>query len=197
VSTGGGKRVKRPDEEIEAPMDDETPVAGPPRRSRRWNVLGLVAAVLVLISGAGAWWYSASDDTLDAAEARDVVLVQAQRNVETLNTLDYRKVDEGLKAWTAATTGTLGDQLRAIGPEDRKLLADQKKISTGKVVDAAVVDLDDRTATVIVSVEITVRDGEDTSADPTVKRNRFSADLALVKGRWKLENLQQVAVSLS
>ena len=49
----------------------------------------------------------------------------------------------------------------------------------------------------IVSVEITVRDGEDTSADPTVKRNRFSADLALVKGRWKLENLQQVAVSLS
>ena len=197
MSTGGGKRVKRPDEEIEAPMDDETPVAGPPRRSRRWNVLGLVAAVLVLISGAGAWWYSASDDTLDAAEARDVVLVQAQRNVETLNTLDYRKVDEGLKAWTAATTGTLGDQLRAIGPEDRKLLADQKKISTGKVVDAAVVDLDDRTATVIVSVEITVRDGEDTSADPTVKRNRFSADLALVKGRWKLENLQQVAVSLS
>ena len=124
MSTGGGKRVKRPDEEIEAPMDDETPVAGPPRRSRRWNVLGLVAAVLVLISGAGAWWYSASDDTLDAAEARDVVLVQAQRNVETLNTLDYRKVDEGLKAWTAATTGTLGDQLRAIGPEDRKLLAD-------------------------------------------------------------------------
>lgn len=197
MSTGGGKRVKRPDEEIEAPMDDETPVAGPPRRSRRWKVLGLVAAVLVLISGAGAWWYSASDDTLDAAEARDVVLVQAQRNVETLNTLDYRKVDEGLKAWTAATTGTLGDQLRAIGPEDRKLLADQKKISTGKVVDAAVVDLDDRTATVIVSVEITVRDGEDTSADPTVKRNRFSADLALVKGRWKLENLQQVAVSLS
>jgi Mce-associated membrane protein len=42
-----------------------------------------------------------------------------------------------------------------------------------------------------------VRDGDDTSGPPTVKRNRFTADLVRTGGTWKLESLQQVAVNLS
>lgn len=68
---------------------------------------------------------------------------------------------------------------------------------TGRVVNAAVTDLDDDTATVIAAVEVTVRDGKDADAEPTVKRNRFSADLVRAGGTWKLESLQQVAVDLS
>ncbi len=37
---------------------------------------------------------------------------------------------------------------------------------------------------------------DDPNVEPTVKRNRFSADLVLVNGHWKIENLQQVAVGL-
>lgn len=168
------------------------------KRSRSWlpwALLGL--ALVVAISGLAAWRMASTDDSLAMGKARDEVLVTASAHIATLNSLDYRKVDEGLKGWSAVTTGTLNDQLAQVDDENRALLADQKKISVGKVIDAAVVNLEEDAATVIAAVEITVTDESKSDAEPTVKRNRFSADLVKVKGTWKLENLQQVAVSLS
>ena len=65
------------------------------------------------------------------------------------------------------------------------------------MVDAAIVDLTDDTATVIAAVETTVADGADAGAEPTVKRDRFTADLVKVGDDWLLEALVQVAVNLS
>lgn len=173
-------------------------VATDPRalRSRQLRLGALVVAALVLCSGLFAWWQTSNNDALLKAQTRDAVLVAASQHIQTMNTLDYRLVDAGLKAWAAATTGTLHDQLTGIGAEDRKLLADQKKISTGTVIDAAMIKLDNTSATVIASVEITVKDDANPDAKATIKRNRFSADLLKVGGLWKLESLQQVAVNL-
>ena len=161
-------------------------------------VPALVAAfgVIVMVVGLLSWWRAAHDDNAARAAVRDTVLIAATQDIETMNTLDYRQVDDGLTRWRAVTTGTLHDQLAQVSADDRKLLAQQQKVSTGKVIDAAVVDLGDGTATVIASVEVTVRDGADPTADPTVKRNRFTADLVHTGGTWKLESLDQVAVSL-
>ena len=177
----------------ELPPSDVTQDA--PSRWKRYGLLGV--ALLVAASGAFAWWQASHDADLKAADTRDVVLVQARQAIETMNTLDYRKVDAGVKAWAAVTTGTLRDQLAAVSAEDRTLLADQKKISTGRVVDAAVVDLDGNSATIIAAVEVTVKDAAKSDSEPTVKRNRFTADAVKVGGTWKLASLQQVAVSLS
>ena len=125
------------------------------------------------------------------------MLIVATSNIETLNSLDYRKVDEGLKSWAEVTTGTLHDQLAEVSDDERKLLADQQKISSGSVMDAAMTDFDDNSATVIAAVESTVNDGADPEAEPTVKRNRFSADLVKVGDEWLLESLEQVAVNMS
>lgn len=185
--------------EAETPTEGTPPVEGKRRAKRRpWQQWGLLAVALAAAaSGLFAWSNASGDKTVALAENRDTVLISARQNIETLNSLDYRKVDQGLKAWSAVTTGALHDQLVDVDKENRTLLADQKKISTGKVVDAAVIDLDSRTATVIAAVEITVEDAAKPGSTPTVKRNRFSADLVKVKGKWKLENLQQVAVNLS
>ena len=165
---------------------------------RPWQQWGLLAVALAaLVSGVIVWANASGDETVARADKRDTVLISARQNIETLNTLDYRAIDEGLKAWADVTTGLLHDQLTDVDAESRTLLADQKKISTGKVVDAAVIDLDDTTASVLAAVEITVKDDAKPGNEPTVKRNRFSADLTLVGGKWKLENLQQVAVNLS
>lgn len=183
--------------------DDETPPTKDEKKepaSRRLSttaLIGLMVALLLGISGGVAWWSASHSDDLAAASDRDAVLVAAKQHIATLNTLDYRKVDAGLKAWTSVTTGTLKDQFSSISADDRKLLADQKKISTGKVVDAAVLEVDGSSARVIASVEVEVRDGKDLSKDPTIKRNRFSADLTRSGGSWKLDTLQQVAVDLS
>ena len=190
-------------EPTEADTSDDT-VGETPTKSKAsgmkrggWLLLLLLVAALVAASGAFAWWQAAHDADRIAAQTRDTVLIEARQGIETMNTLDYRSVDKGVKAWSQVTTGTLRDQLAGVSAEDRTLLAEQKKISTGKVVDAAVIDVDDTTATVIAAVEVTVQDAAKPGSEPTVKRNRFSADLVKTGGRWKLESLQQVAVNLS
>lgn len=180
------------------PADASPPAASqdPKVRSTWKRVAPLAIAAMLAISGIAAWQGAARDDAIAAADTRDAVLITAKQQITTLNTLDYRNIDAGLKAWSAATTGTLHDQLAQVDAENRALLADQKKISTGKVIDAAVLEVDGDTASVIAAVEVTVVDGAKPDAASTVKRNRFSADLVKVKGAWKLENLQQVAVNL-
>ena len=188
--------------EVEAdarPEAEETASSGgPERRVRRWWPAAVaLLALLVMLAGLLSWWRASHDDGRALAQRRDAVLIAATAHIETLNSLDYQHVDKGLASWQAITTGTLHDQLAQVTADERKLLEDQKKISTGKVLDAAVFSLSDDTATVLASVEVTVRDGQDASAQPTVKRNRFSADMVDVHGKWLVENLQQVAVDIS
>lgn len=188
-------------EEAERPDTDDVPeeVDAGDRPVRRRDVVLLLGATVVLVAGLFVWWQGAHHDSaaVAKAETRDAVLIAATRHIETMNTLDYRHVDAGLKRWQRVTTGTLHDQLANVSEQDRQLLADQRKISTGKVVDAAVVDVDDDNATVLAAVEVTVRSDDGKKSEPAVKRNRYSADLVKVDGKWLLESLEQVAVSVS
>jgi|UPI0003C7DEF3 Mce-associated membrane protein len=174
--------------------DARTPsgVTRPPWPVLAVLLVGLVAAAV----GSWLWWSAAHDDDLELAQTRDTVLIEGTQHIETLNTLDYRDVDGGLEAWADATTGTMRDQLTAVDEAQRQLLADQQKISEGRVVEAGVLELDGDTATVVAAVEISVVDDANPGSEATVKRQRYSADLRLVKGEWKLENLVQVAVSV-
>lgn len=163
-----------------------------------WAQLALLAAALVVLgTGSLSWWQAEHDDALAMAERRDAVLIAARRNIEVMNSMDYRSVGKGVQRWEDVTTGVLHDQIVGITGEERKLVVQQKKIATARVVDAAVIDLENDSASVIAAVEVTVRDGAEKESEPSVKRNRFSADLVRVDGDWLLEKLQQVAVSLS
>jgi Mce-associated membrane protein len=178
--------------------DAEEVTRATPERGRSpwpWFVLaaGIVAVALALFS-----WQDASEVTdpdRARADLRDQAIIEGIAAVEAMNSMDHRDVAGGLEAWESVTTGTLRDQLLAVSAEERTLLAEEGKVATGKVVQAALTDLTTTTATMIAAVEVTVVDG-DTAAAPTVKRNRFSADLVLVDGHWKLENLGQVPVNL-
>ncbi|WP_408899676.1 hypothetical protein ACJ5H2_04320 [Nocardioides sp. R1-1] len=171
----------------------------PERSGVRSLELGLAVLAAVVLAVAVVSWVRAGDHdaaAVERAELRDTVLITARSHIETMNTLDHRDIAGGLEKWIDVSTGTLKDQLVATDEETRQLMADQQMVSTGKVVDAAVVDLTDSTATVIASVEVTVRDDADPAAEPSVKRNRFAADLVKVGGEWLLEGLDQVAVEL-
>jgi|GEM_PF-3351285 len=159
-----------------------------------WVVLAV--ALLLAVVGGRAWWFAEHDPDLDRAASRDAALIAARTHVATLTTLDGTDVDAGLEAWQAATTGLLHDQVSEVDDTNRALLADIGSTSTGRVLDAAVLELDGSTASVMVSVEVTVADLSTPTAEPTIKRNRFAADVRLVDGEWLLEDLQQVAVTL-
>lgn len=158
-----------------------------------WLLLAVsvIAVVLTFLS-----WRDASDDPdRDRAALRDDAMIEGIAAVETMTSMDHRDVEAGIKAWQAVSTGVLHDQLLSVGDDEEEMLASQGKIASGRVVQAALTELTDRTATLLAAVEVTVRD-EDAAKEPAVKRNRFSADLVLVNGHWKIENLQQVAVNL-
>ena len=183
------------------PQPKTTERTGHGGRGSRWRLqLGIATlAGCLVVAGLVAWHRARHHDDPMAQRAalRDQVLVAATHGIETMNTLDYRDLDGGLATWEEVTTGTLHDQLQSISKDDRSLLGAQRTSSVGKVIDAGVVDLDHDSASVIAAVEVTVipdpKAGDDAAA-PTVKRNRFAADLVKVGGRWLLESLQQVAV---
>ncbi len=182
-----------------------------------WVWVVLVLSIVAVATTSWSWRQADTDPELARAALRDEAIIEGTTAVETMNSMDYRDVAGGLKAWRSVTTGVLHDQLLQIGDDERQLLADQGKIATGRVVEAALTELTDRTATLIAAVEVTVRDkdsatdgdgsgagtdsgadsGTDPSNEPAVKRNRYSADLVLVDGHWKIENLGQVPVSIS
>jgi Mce-associated membrane protein len=199
VEEGAPAPVTRP-EDAEAP-DDEPPEDDVRPRTRErgdsWPWALLAAGVVAVAIALFAWQdvQGATDPDRERADLRDSAIIEGTAAVETMNSMDHRDVAAGVEAWQSVTTGTLHDQLVAISPQERELLAQQGKVATGKVVQAALTDLTATTATIIAAVEVTVVDSE-SGEEPSVKRNRFSGDLVLVDGEWKLENLGQVPVNL-
>lgn len=186
--------IETPDE---APADVPVELPGEVERSdRQWEGWALfVVALLVAASGVWAWWSAAQDSATDEARTRDAALIEVTAHMETLNTLNHADIDGGLRAWADASTGVFRDQLEAVSDEDRASLAEAGADSVGRVLEAAVfeLDTDSGTATVIAAVEITVTSDD---GETTTKRNRFSADAVLVDGDWLIDDLRQVAVTL-
>jgi Mce-associated membrane protein len=155
-------------------------------------MLGVVVAALVFAGWGGWTWFQAgNDDSLAYAGARDEVLSVARTQVATLTTLDAHDVDGGIDKWLAVSTGGLRDELAATDAKTRQTLKDAGTVATGRVLEAAVSELDTRsgTAKLLVSVEIsTAKDG----SPPVAKRNRFVAGMSRVDGGWKLSALDQV-----
>jgi Mce-associated membrane protein len=155
-------------------------------------MLGVVALALAFAGWAGWTWLSAEgDDSLAYATARDEVLAAGRAQVATLTTLDYHDVDAGIDRWLAVSTGGLRDELAATDDKTRQQLKANATVATGRVLDAAVSELDTRsgTAKLLVSVEIaTEKDG----SPPGASRNRFVAGMSRVDGGWKLAALDQV-----
>ena len=162
---------------------------------RRWPLrvaVGLVVAALAFAGWAGwTWWQAGQDDALSYAQTRDEVLAAGRSHVTLLTTLDSSDVDGGIDRWLSVSTGALRDELAATDAKTRKSLRDGGTVATGRVLDAAVSELDTRTGTakLLVSVEIatSVRGGE-----PATKRNRFVAGLTRTDRGWLLSALDQV-----
>ncbi|MBO2464842.1 nuclear transport factor 2 family protein [Actinomadura violacea] len=153
------------------------------------------ACLAVLAALFAAWagqnWYTAAHDGAHAySRTRDAVLQSAEQGVQNLSTLDYRDVDTGLATWLDSTTGDLHQQIA----QGRTGFTDQvrkaRTVTTAKILDAAVSELDERSgkASVLVAVETTVTPPGGT---PVTKQNRLEGRLARTPGGWKLSDLGQ------
>ncbi|WP_037311416.1 hypothetical protein [Amycolatopsis orientalis] len=156
--------------------------------------IAVFTAACAFAGWAGYTWFTAtSSEAVTYGNSRDEALRSGRELVARLTSLDHHRIDQGIADWLAASTGPLRDQLGKTDDATKQALTKDATVSTGKVLDAAISELDDHagTAKMLASVEITLaREG----AAPTTKRNRFAAGLTRTAEGWRLSALDQLPV---
>ncbi|MCG8915354.1 hypothetical protein L6E12_06070 [Actinokineospora sp. PR83] len=188
------------DERADAPGSDGTGAGastadGPARRGPDPILLGagaLAAVALVFAAWFGiSWAVAAGDDDLALDRTRDEVSRVADAAMVTFNTLDYRKVDEGLDRWEAASTGDLYNDVHSKRAASKPTIESAKTSTSAKVLKSAVTQLNDRDGTAQVMAAMLVEvipDGGQTT--PTYQR--VQASLLRTDTGWKLTGIDTV-----
>jgi Mce-associated membrane protein len=185
-----------------------TSIAAAPTASGRVFVRGplriavLVVAVAALIACAAAGWFgvcwyrAGHGKSFALGMDRDAVLRDAQEATFTLNTLDYHQVQDGLARWEHTAAGSLLTQLKANRDTYARAITDATTVTTAKVLDAAVVSLDERTGTarVLVAVDVT---SQSEKGDPGCTHRRVQLDMIRAGNAWKAGALDPVGDSYS
>ncbi|MCP2165864.1 hypothetical protein [Goodfellowiella coeruleoviolacea] len=153
-------------------------------------LLAAVAFVLMAVFGV-LWWTTATNDSLRYAQTRDEVLRVGQQGIVNFNTFDFRKPDDAFALWLDSSTGPLHDETATMRDQNKKLFEDTKRTTKAEVLDASVVELDDRAgkAKVMAAVQTVVTpDG----GEPYVDRQRLQAELTRTDGGWKLSAIAKI-----
>ncbi len=152
----------------------------------------LVVLAAAFAGWAGWSWYSAAHSGPPAsAQLRDQVLQAGEQAVQNFNTLDYRKVAQGLSLWEQSSTGTLHDEIMAGRAQFVRQIQQTKTVTTARILDGALTSLTARTASIIVAGQITVTPA---SGSPVTKQSRLAGRLTRTQAGWKLSALGQVPV---
>jgi Mce-associated membrane protein len=150
--------------------------------------------VLVVAAAACAGWFgwswlsAARSGSLAQARTRDTVLQEAEQGVLNFNTLNYHDAAQGLQVWLASSTGQLHAELAQNLHQEVQLVQQRKTITTARVLDGAVTQLDTGpgTATVMVAVEVTITPAK---GAPFVESESEIGQVARTGSGWKLSAL--------
>nr|WP_232328511.1 hypothetical protein [Kibdelosporangium sp. MJ126-NF4]CEL22965.1 hypothetical protein [Kibdelosporangium sp. MJ126-NF4]CTQ90104.1 hypothetical protein [Kibdelosporangium sp. MJ126-NF4] len=143
----------------------------------------------VVVAAAFAGWSGWARWDADQTAERAVALDSGRRAIATFNTLDYRRIDEGLGRWQRMSTGALTDELKQTEQDSRKQIEQARTVTEGRVLDAAITEFHPTDAKIIAAVEIVVTpDG----GQPVTKRSRMRADLVRTDAGWKVGALGQI-----
>ncbi|MEV5886445.1 hypothetical protein AB0L74_27690 [Streptomyces sp. NPDC052020] len=162
------------------------------RRARIAAGAGL--ALSLAFCGTGAWTYAQArgDDRLAYGRERDEALADGRDRLAVLHTLDAssrERAREAIRAWRAASTGPLREELGRTRPE-------KGASARGTVTEAALTALDTRAGTAkliaTVRVEVTPGGAERSATD----RKRLEAVLARTgEDEWKIKALSAVPLA--
>jgi Mce-associated membrane protein len=167
-------------------------------KSSRFPQALLTAAVALVVAAAavagwfGVAWVSAeNDDSLSYSRTRDEVNRVGVAAIVTMNRLDYKTVDQGLKDWETATTGDLHDEIVKGKASSRDAIVAAESVTTPSVLSSAVSELDDRAgqASILVALKVNVKvKGQ----EPADKFMRLAGKLQRTEDGWKLYEIGQV-----
>lgn len=150
------------------------------------TLIALVVVALVAVGFLAAQSRAAAAERENRAEALRV----ARQLTVNFTTLDYRSFDADMKRVQQLSAGDLAKQSSNVFKELRKLLAENKMIAKGTVLEAGLVSFDQDSARALV-----VADGEVSNVltkQPEVRHYRFQLDLSKEPEGWRVVDLQVV-----
>lgn len=162
------------------------------RRARLLAGTGLVLALGFCSTGAWTYAQARTDDALAHGRERDEALADGRAGIAVLTTLDAstrQRAEAGIRAWRAASTGPLREELGRTRPA-------AGASARGTVTEAAVTALDTRTGTAKLIATVRVRVTPAGTKQPTTDRKRLEAVLARTgAGEWKVRALSAVPLA--
>jgi Mce-associated membrane protein len=158
------------------------------------NPVLAAAALLAIAAAACAGWFgwswqaAAHSATLGISRDRDAALQDAEQGVLNFNTLNYHNASAGLRLWLDSSTGTLHSQLSQNLKQEVQLVQSKRTITTAKILDGAVTQLDTGagTASVLVAVAVTVTPAK---GSPFTERESEVGQVSMTSSGWKLSSL--------
>jgi Mce-associated membrane protein len=163
-------------------------------RRRIDPVLATAAVVLVgavLFAAVAGWSWLSAPRTPSLAQTRDAALRAGEQAVLNLNTLNYRTVEAGLRLWEQSSTGALHAEIVAGRAAFVRQIRLAKTVTSAKVIDAALTNLNAHAATIIVAIQVSVAPAKGAAS---AKQSRLEGQLTRTASGWKLSALSQVPV---
>ncbi|WP_266522564.1 hypothetical protein [Streptomyces canus] len=155
---------------------------------RAWSVGLLVATVLT--TALTIWLSFGLYNQREAEQRRQDLLAAARQSALNFTSLDYRHYDRDSANVLESATGDFKKQFAAQTEELTQLVAQNKSVSEGQVLEAGVVRSDEHSARVLVVADSRVTN---TAAPKGEARTyRLQLDLVHRDGRWLTSDVEFV-----
>ena len=158
-------------------------------RIRWWaaTVSGLLACALAV-----GWWATRPAAATDPARARDAALAQGRADLAALSSADGAAAGASLRAWLAATTGSLHDGLQSGSATSLSGLTSSGTDAKGSVTAAALTALDPGRGTATLLATLSVRVSATGTTEQTQQRG-IQAQLVHTADGWKVSALSTLS----
>ncbi|WP_151480140.1 hypothetical protein [Streptomyces albicerus] len=157
---------------------------------RRRALSAGLAAATVLTTVLTVWLSVQLYGQHEAEQRRQDILAAARQSALNFTSLDYRHYDRDSGNVLKGATGDFRDQFAGQTKELTELVAQNKSVSEGQVLEAGITRSDERSARVLVVADSKVTNTAVPKGE--ARTYRLQLDLVLVDGRWLTSDVEFV-----
>lgn len=174
--------------EVFEKADDQVATPRGPGRPQRRATLAAAAGLSVAVLGGLAflgWQYKQHEDVADASRT---ALASAQSYATTLTSIDATSVDDNFAKVVDGATGEFRDMYSQSATQLRQVLIDNKAMSKGVVVDAAIKSAAKDKVEVLMFIDQSISNVANPAA--RLDRSRVAMTMDLIDGRWLASHVE-------